>query len=91
MFRRFLVVFWMLVTFVERQLDVIDEDFGVVVGLVVVWGEECGAAFRNGKVEIILSQVGLKGGKVRVCVGFHGGDVCASGYDALIGRKRYWF
>ena len=41
----------------------------------------------------------MKGGKVRVCVGFHGGDVCASGYDVDvvgvlgescigIGRKR---
>ena len=53
----------------------------MVVGLVVVRGEECGAAFRNGKVEVIFSEVVLKGGKVCVCVGFHGGDVCVSGYD----------
>ena len=53
----------------------------MVVGLVVVRGEECGAAFGNGEVKIIFSEVVLKGGKVCVCVGFHGGDVCASGYD----------
>ena len=53
----------------------------MVVGLVVVRGEECGAAFRNGKVEVIFSEVVLKGGKVCICVGFHGGDVCVSGYD----------
>ena len=47
----------------------------------VVRGEQCGAAFRNGEVEIIFSEVVLKGGKVRVCVGFHGRDVCACGYD----------
>ena len=62
-------------------MDVVDEYFGVVVGLVVVRGEECGAAFRNGEVEIISSEVVVKGGKVCVCVGFHGGDVCASGDD----------
>ena len=44
-------------------MDVVDEDFGVVVRLVVVRGEECGAAFRNGKVEIILSEVVLKGAR----------------------------
>ena len=71
----------------------------MVVGLVVVRSEECGAAFGNGKVEIIFSEVVLKGGKVCVCVGFHGWDVCASGYDidvvgvlgkscVGIGRKR---
>ena len=72
----------------------------MVVGLVVVRGEECGAAFRNGEVEIIVSEVVLEGGMVCVCVGFHGGDVCASGYDDVdvvgvlgkscvgIGRKR---
>ena len=53
----------------------------MVVGLVVVRGEECGAAFRNGEVKIIFSEVVLKGGKVRVCVGFNGRDVCASGDD----------
>ena len=53
----------------------------MVVGLVVVRGEECGAAFRNGEVKIIFSEVVLKGGKVLIGVGFHGGDVCASGYD----------
>ena len=47
--------------------------------MVVDRGEECGAASLNGKVEIIFSEVVLKGGKVCVCVGFHG--VCASGYD----------
>ena len=56
----------------------------MVVGLVVVRGEECGAAFWNGEVKIIFSEVVLKGGKVRVCVGFHGGDVCASGYDVKL-------
>ena len=68
----------------------------------VVRSEECGAAFGNGKVEIIFSEVVLKGGQVCVCVGFqafHGGDVCASGYEVDvvgvlgescvgIGRKR---
>ena len=53
----------------------------MVVRLVVVRGEEGGAAFGNGEVKIIFSEVVLKGGKVCVCVGFHGGDVCASGYD----------
>ena len=49
--------------------------------MVVVRGEECDAAFRNGEVKIIFSEVVLKGGKVLIGVGFHGGDVCASGYD----------
>ena len=60
-------------------MDVIDEYFGMIVGLVVVRGEECCAAFRNGKVEIIFGEIVLKGGRVCVCVGFHGGDVCACG------------
>ena len=47
----------------------------MVVGLVVVRGEECGAAFGNGEVKIIFSEVVLNGGKV--CIGFHGwGCLC---------------
>ena len=38
----------------------------MIVRLVVFRGEECGAAFRNGEVKIIFSEVVLKGGKACV-------------------------
>ena len=53
----------------------------MVVGLAVVRDEECGDAFKNGEVEIIFSEVVLKGVNVCICAGFHGRDVCASGDD----------
>jgi len=65
-------------------MDVVYEYFGVVVRLVEVRSEECGAAFRNGEMEIISSEVVVKGGKVCVLVGFHGGDVSASGDDVHV-------
>ena len=58
--------------------------------MVVVRGEECGAAFRNGKVEIIFSEVVLKDSKVCVCVGFRGGDVCNVPLDMMLMSSAYW-
>ena len=57
----------------------------------VVRGEECGAAFGNGEVKIIFSEVVLKGGKVGIGVGFHGDLVRMSvPVDMILMSSAYW-
>ena len=69
-------------------MDVIDEYFGMVVGLVVVRGEECGAAFRNGERKMIFSEVVLKGARyVFVLASMVGMSVPV---DMILMSSAYW-
>jgi hypothetical protein len=51
----------------------------MVVGLVFVWGKKGGAAFGDGEVKIVFSEVVVQGVEVFVCFEFHSGEVGAGG------------